>query len=146
FLHLGPRRRNGHLRDGSVASAGRGMCRRTRASDAQTMAIASAHAVKKAGAPPRSSAKAPTYDATTLPMRPTATAVPTPVPRMAVGYTCAATAYIVVWTALRSPPVSANMAMSPADIGGARGIAVIARALATAIVDMPIRVIREPRR
>src|SRR5580765_3146458 len=72
--------------------------------------------------------------------------VPHPVPRMAVGYTCAATAYIGVWTALCSPPVRANMATSPADIGGASGIAVIASALATAMADMPINVIREPRR
>ena len=43
-------------------------------------------------------------------MRPNATAVPTPVARTAVGYTCAASAYIVVWTALMRPPVHASIA------------------------------------
>ena len=43
----------------------------------------------------------------TPPMRPTATVVPTPVARMFVGYTFAASAYIVVCVALTRPPVTA---------------------------------------
>jgi len=45
---------------------------------------------------PPVSAIAPTRGLSTPPIRPTATVVPTPVPRIAVGYTFAASAYIVV--------------------------------------------------
>src|SRR6266545_4881126 len=102
------------------------MWRRTSASEPRTTAIDIAHVLKNAGAPPVSSANAPTYDATTLPIRPTATDVPTPVLRILVGYTCAASAYMVVWTAFKRPPVNANIATSAGASGGRSGIAVIA--------------------
>src|SRR5436190_21767303 len=60
--------------------------------------------------PPVSSAHDPTDGLSTPPMRPNATAVPTPVARTAVGYTWAASAYIVVCTALMRPPVHASIA------------------------------------
>src|SRR3954447_5445546 len=44
-------------------------------------------------------------------MRPNATAVPTPVARTGPGYTCAASAYIVVCTPLISPPRTVSNAM-----------------------------------
>src|SRR5688572_32593050 len=59
---------------------------------------------------PDSSAHAPAYDEPTPPTRPIATAVPTPVARIPAGYTCAASAYIVVCTALMRPPVHASIA------------------------------------
>src|SRR5215471_19120817 len=60
--------------------------------------------------PPSSSVHAPAYGETTPPTLPKATAVPTPVARMPVGYTYAASAYIVVCTALIRPPVHASIA------------------------------------
>src|SRR5262249_41857435 len=62
------------------------------------------------GPPPLPSPHAPAYGETTPPTRPKATAAPTPVARMPVGYTCAASAYIVVCTALMRPPVHASIA------------------------------------
>src|SRR5258705_10209718 len=59
-------------------------------------------------------AHAPAYGEAPPRIRPTATAVPTPVARIPVGYTCAASAYIVVWTALIRPPVHASIASTPA--------------------------------
>src|SRR6185436_20627851 len=94
----------------------------TDANAANTSVIPAAITAKSCEAPPDSSAHDPAYGAATPPTRPTATAVPTPVPRMPVGYTCAASAYIVVCTALMRPPVhasivnTATLACGPIDI------------------------------
>ena len=96
--------------------------------------------------PPLSSAHAPAYGDTTPPMRPTATAVPMPVARMPVGYTCAASAYIVVCTALMRPPVHASIArMANADC---TPIETLARSAAPAIAPAAIAsiVMRDPNR
>src|SRR5512132_2417451 len=82
----------------------------TDANAANTSVIPTAINAKSCEAPPDSSAHDPAYGAATPPTRPKATAVPTPVPRMPVGYTCAASAYIVVCTALIRPPVHASIA------------------------------------
>src|SRR5438132_8598091 len=74
----------------------RGTWFRTDASAAKTTVIVPAMKRNISEGPPLSSAHAPAYGDTTPPMRPTATAVPMPVARMPVGYTCAASAYIVV--------------------------------------------------
>src|SRR5439155_13900950 len=94
---------------GAPALVVRWIWRRTSASEPKTIAIVTAHVVKNAGGPPVSSAHDPTYELRTCPMRPTATAVPTPVPRISVGYTFAASAYMVVCTAFIRPPVTVNM-------------------------------------
>src|SRR6476469_2637127 len=87
------------------------MCRRRMASDTAHTDIAQATSEKKAGLPPASSAHAPAYVLKIAPERPIADPTPTPVERTPVGYTCAASANIVVWTALISPPVIASMMM-----------------------------------
>src|SRR5713101_443753 len=96
--------------------------------------------------PPDSSAHDPTDGLSTPPMRPNATAVPTPVARTAVGYTCAASAYIVVWTALMRPPVHASMVRTanadcgPIDMNASATAPAMAPAAMTSIVS------RDPRR
>src|SRR5213593_2465990 len=95
---------------------------RTDASAANTTVIVAAMIPKYFDAPPDSSAHEPSVGLTTPPIRPNATTVPTPVARIEVGYTCAARAYIVVCTALMSPPVhasivnTATLACGPIDI------------------------------
>src|SRR5687767_12206188 len=96
------------------------------ASATNTTVNAIAHAAKNSGGPPARSAHEPTYDASTLPTRPMATVVPTPVPRIDVGNTCAASAYIVDCTAFINAPVTANSTIvcSMASVrGGSSAIA-----------------------
>src|SRR5215471_9881388 len=69
-------------------------------------------------AAPPARAHDPSDGLTTPPIRPNATAVPTPVERIEVGYTCAASAYIVVCTALMRPPVHASMANTRSVFSG----------------------------
>src|SRR5437764_819361 len=85
------------------------MWRLMTASDTAYRHIAPATKVKNAELPPASSAHAPAYVLKIAPARPIADATPTPVERTSVGYTCAASANIVVWTALIRPPVIASM-------------------------------------
>src|SRR5262245_36180040 len=118
----------------------------TAARDARTAVIPTAIRVNSCLGPPASSAHAPAYGDTTPPTRPKATAVPTPVARMPVGYTCAASAYIVVCTALMRPPVHASIARIPnADCAP---IDTLASSAAPAIAppDIVSIVIREPNR
>ena len=96
--------------------------------------------------PPDSSAHDPADGLRTPPIRPNATAVPTPVARMPVGKTCAASAYIVVWTALMSPPVHASITSTAKADCIPMGTAAIAAAPATAPAVMASIVSREPRR
>jgi len=63
----------------------RGIWRRTEASATKTMVIVAAIMTNSCEAPPDSSAHYPTDGLSTPPMRPNATAVPTPVARTAVG-------------------------------------------------------------
>src|SRR6185436_12837602 len=86
-----------------------GMWLRTDASAANTIVSVPASSANNCEGPD-SSAHAPAYDEPMPPTRPIATAVPTPVARIPAGYTCAARAYIVVCTALISPPVHASIA------------------------------------
>src|SRR5262245_44004912 len=95
------------------------------ASAAKTIARAAAHVALKSGGPPAASAHEPTYDASTLPTRPIATVVPTPVPRIDVGNTCAASAYIVACTAFMSAPVTAKITIVLANACALGGRAAI---------------------
>src|SRR5207248_5936673 len=124
----------------------RGTWFRTDASAAKTTVIVPAMKRNISEGPPLSSAHAPAYGDTTPPMRPIATAVPTPVARMPVGYTCAARAYIVVCTALMRPPVHACMART--DTTGCAAIATDASSTAPATAPAAIvsMVSREPSR
>src|SRR5581483_3293886 len=82
--------------DGAASAADAlAMCRLTSAS-ARKVAVIVPAISRKYWAAPASSAGAPRIGLKTPPMRPNATAVPTPVDRIEVGYTCAASAYIVV--------------------------------------------------
>src|SRR5438046_9376107 len=95
---------------------------RTDASATKATVIVDAIRPKYHDVPPPSSARWPSAGLNTLPMRPIPTAVPTPVDRIDVGYTCAANAYIVVCTALMRPPVQASIANTPPVACGPIGI------------------------
>ena len=81
-----------------------------------------------------------------MPRRPMATAVPIPVPRISVGYTFAASAYMVVSTAFSAPPRSTSRTISWNVSCGSGGSVAIASALARAIPERVSIVVREPRR
>src|SRR5688572_31908387 len=85
-----------------------------------TALIASAHIRKYNGGPPAESAHDPTYDAATLPTRPTATVAPTPVPRIAVGNTCATSAYIGACTEISNATENANITITLVADGAAK--------------------------
>src|SRR5215467_1040177 len=97
-------------------------------------------------AAPPASAHDPSDGLTTPPIRPNATAVPTPVERIDVGYTCAASAYIVVCTALIRPPVHASIANTWNVFCGPTCIVASTTAPAMAAADIPSIERREPRR
>src|SRR5688572_2896520 len=111
-----------------------------------TALIASAHIWKYNGGPPAESAHDPTYDAATLPTRPTATVAPTPVPRIAVGNTCAASAYIVACTALSNAPESANITITLVAGGAVKGMRDICSEAAAAAAAIVSSVTRDPSR
>src|SRR5881392_810487 len=96
--------------------------------------------------PPVSSAQTPSVGLMTPPIRPNATAVPTPVPRIDVGYTWAASAYIVVCTALMSPPVHASMTKTRTLACGEMDMTDITTAPATAPAAIVSIEMREPTR
>ena len=81
-----------------------------------------------------------------LPTRPNATAVPTPVLRISVGYTCAASAYMVVCTALSRPPVTSSIARSVKVLLGSRSNPASTMENTIAAADMPSIVALEPMR
>src|SRR5215471_12356752 len=97
-------------------------------------------------AAPPASAHDPSEGLTTPPIRPNATAVPTPVERIDVGYTCAASAYIVVCTALMRPPVQASRANTANAAFGPIGIIASTTAPAIAPAAIPSIDSRDPRR
>src|SRR5258707_9955546 len=120
------------------------MWRRIADNAANAITIVAAIRPKYRDDPPVSSAHDPTDGLRTRPMRPNATAVPTPVARTAVGYTCAASAYIVVWTALIRPPVHASIASTATADCVPIGIAASTAAPATAPAAMTSIVSRDP--
>ncbi len=80
-------------------------------------------------------------------MRPKATAVPTPVARTELGYTCAASAYIVVCTPLIMLPVSVSIAtIGTTPIAGEMVIALSPSAPATATPVIVNIAARDPNR
>ena len=88
-----------------------------------------------------------TYPLTTAPVRPNETAPPTPVARIRAGYTCAASANIVVCTPLIRAPVTVSIPMmgaagDPAEIG----MKAMTLALATASPAIVSITGREPQR
>src|SRR5439155_24726119 len=122
------------------------MWRRIADNAANAITIVAAMRPKYRDEPPDSSAHDPTDGLSTPPIRPNATAVPTPVARTAVGYTCAASAYIVVCTALMRPPVHASIASTANADCGPIGMTASTAAPATAPAAITSIVSRDPRR